>query len=80
MDLFRDIKKGKFGNNPKLKREAKHEVKELGGEKVAEAHEKKVEMAKKMKPNPKGVMERNNKIALEIDKHNRSWNGKKYTY
>ena len=47
MDLFRDIKKGKFGNNPKLKREAKHELKELGGPKRAEAHEKKIEMAKK---------------------------------
>lgn len=51
MDLFRDIKKGKFGQNPKLKKEAKHELNELGGEKVAEAHEKKVEMAKKMSIN-----------------------------
>lgn len=49
MDLFRDINKGKFGNNPKLKREAKHELGELGGEKLAEAHEKRVKMAGKMK-------------------------------
>lgn len=48
MDLFRDIKKGKFGHNPKLKKEAKHELKELGGEKAAQAHEKKVKMATKM--------------------------------
>lgn len=33
-----------------------------------------------MTPNPKGAMEHNNKLMLEIDKHNRSWNGKKYTY
>lgn len=50
MDLFNHIEKGKFGHNPKLKREAKHELKELGGEKAAEAHEKKVKMAGKMKP------------------------------
>ena len=38
------------------------------------------EAAKKMTGNPKGVMEKNNKTMMEIDKHNRSWNGKKYTY
>lgn len=54
MDLFRDIKKGKFGNDPHLKKEAKHELKELGGEKVAEKHEEKVKkMAGKMKPQRK---------------------------
>ncbi len=42
MDLFKDIKEGKFGRSTKLKREAKHELKELGGEKKAEAYEKKV--------------------------------------
>jgi hypothetical protein len=33
----------------------------------------------KMEGNPKGVMEKNNKTAMAIDAHNRSWNGKKYT-
>lgn len=33
-----------------------------------------------MQPNPPGVMEKNNRIAMEVDKHNRSWNGKEYTY
>ena len=40
MDLFRDIEKGKYGKNPKLKKEAKHELKELGGKKRAEKFEK----------------------------------------
>ena len=40
MDLFRDIEKGKYGKNPKLKKEAKHELKELGGKKKAEKFEK----------------------------------------
>lgn len=33
-----------------------------------------------LKPNPPGVMEKNNKTMMEIDKHNKSWNGKKYAY
>ena len=41
---------------------------------------KKKQVASKMTGNPKGVMEKNNKTMMEIDKHNRSWNGKKYTY
>ena len=49
MDLFRDIKKGKFGSNPKLKHEAKHELKELGGAKKAEKYEKAI---KRMKGKP----------------------------
>lgn len=40
---------------------------------------KKKEMGEKMQGNPKGMMEKNNRVAMEIDKHNRSWNGKKYT-
>lgn len=51
MDLFRDIKKGKFGNNKRLKREATHELDELGGEERAEKYEKDV---KKIKANSKG--------------------------
>lgn len=30
-------------------------------------------------PNPKGIMEKNNRTMIEIDRHNRSWNGKRYT-
>lgn len=44
MDLFKDIAKGK---NKDLKKEAKYELSELGGEKKAEAYEKKVKQAKK---------------------------------
>ena len=44
MDLFKDIKKS---GNDKLKKEAKHELSELGGEKKAEAYEKKVKKSKK---------------------------------
>ena len=40
MDLFRDISKGKYGNNKELKKESKHELAELGGEKRAEKFEK----------------------------------------
>ena len=42
MDLFRDIKRGKFGKSKKLKYEAKHELEELGGEKRAERYEAKI--------------------------------------
>ncbi len=42
MDLFRDIAKGEFGKSRKLKKEAKHELKELGGKRKAEALEKKI--------------------------------------
>jgi|HubBroStandDraft_5_1064220.scaffolds.fasta_scaffold172275_3 hypothetical protein len=34
---------------------------------------KKQEMASRM-------MKKNNRLMLEIDKHNRSWNGKEYTH
>jgi len=44
MDLFRDIAKGK---DKELKKEAKHELSELGGEKRAEAYEKRVKKSKK---------------------------------
>jgi hypothetical protein len=44
MDLFRDIEKG---HNKKLKHEAKHELEELGGEKQAEAYEKRIKAKKK---------------------------------
>ena len=44
MDLFKTIQHGKDKN---LKKEAKHELNELGGEKKAEAYEKKVKKAKK---------------------------------
>lgn len=47
MDLFRDIQKGKFGKSKKLKMEAKHELKELGGKKKAEAYEKALKRMKK---------------------------------
>ena len=40
MDLFRDIAHNKYGDNKKLKKEAKHELKELGGKKKAEKYEK----------------------------------------
>lgn len=46
MDLFKDIAKGKFGKSGKLKKEAKHELKELGGKKKAEAYEKAIENKK----------------------------------
>lgn len=44
MDLFKDIAKGK---DKKLKKEAKHELYELGGEKKAEAYEKRIKTSKK---------------------------------
>ena len=44
MDLFKTIAKGK---DKDLKKEAKHELSELGGEEKAEAYEKKVKEAKK---------------------------------
>jgi hypothetical protein len=40
MDLFKDIFKGKKFTPNKLKREAKHELKELGGMGKAEKYEK----------------------------------------
>lgn len=46
MDLFRDIKRGKSFTKSKLKREAEHELKELGGMKKAEAYEKALKRAK----------------------------------
>lgn len=48
----------------------------LEGHKKADAKSKALDKAKS---NPKGVMEKNNKTMMEIDHHNRSWNGKKYT-
>jgi hypothetical protein len=42
MDLFEDIQKGKFGKNKSLKKEAKHELGELGGMKTTEKFEKMV--------------------------------------
>jgi len=42
MDLFRDIEKGKFGKSKKLKKEAKHELKEFGGKAKAEAIQRKI--------------------------------------
>lgn len=44
MDLFKTIE---HGHNKKLKKEAKHELSELGGEKQAEAYEKRVKKSKK---------------------------------
>lgn len=44
MDLFKTIEKS---GNKKLKHEAKHELEELGGEKRAEAYEKKIKKSKK---------------------------------
>lgn len=44
MDLFKTLEHGK---DKKLKKEAKHELSELGGEKKAEAYEKKVKKSKK---------------------------------
>lgn len=44
MDLFKTIAKG---HDKKLKHEAKHELHELGGEKKAEAYERKVKDKKK---------------------------------
>ena len=52
MDLFRDPQ---IRNNPRLRKLAKHELKELGGKKTAEAHERKVEMATKMGKKPSVV-------------------------
>lgn len=46
MDLFADIKSGKFGKSKALKKESKHELKELGGEKKAEKYEKEVKHGK----------------------------------
>ncbi len=40
MDLFKDIKRGKRFTKSSLKKEAAHELKELGGMKKAEAFEK----------------------------------------
>jgi hypothetical protein len=40
MDLFEDIEKGKRFSKNGLKREARHELKELGGKKKARAIEK----------------------------------------
>jgi len=42
--------------------------------------DKKKTIAKKMSGNPPGLAARNNRMALEIDRHNRSWNGKEYAY
>lgn len=47
MDLFRDIEKGKFGKSKSLRKEAKHELKELGGKKNAQKFEKALEKKKK---------------------------------
>lgn len=44
MDLFKKIEKG---DTKDLKKTAKHELSELGGEKKAEAYEKKVKKSKK---------------------------------
>ena len=46
MDLFKDIAKGKKFSKKGLKKEAKHELKELGGMKHAEAVEKALENKK----------------------------------
>jgi len=47
MDLFRDISKGKFGKSKALKKESKHELKELGGKKKAEKYERALARKKK---------------------------------
>ncbi len=47
MDLFRDAIKGKKFTKSSLKKEAKHELKELGGMKRAKAHEEAIEKKKK---------------------------------
>ena len=44
MDLFKDIK---AHGSKHLKKEAKHELAELGGEKRAEAYEKRIKDSKK---------------------------------
>lgn len=46
MDLFKDIEKGKKFTKKGLKKEARHELKELGGKKRAEALEKAIEKKK----------------------------------
>lgn len=47
MDLFKDIAKGKKFTKKGLKKEARHELKELGGKKHAEAVEKAIEKKKR---------------------------------
>lgn len=47
MDLFRDIAKGKRFTKSALKKEAKHELKELGGPKKAAAYERALKKMKK---------------------------------
>ncbi len=47
MDLFKDIARGKKFTNKGLKKEAKHELKELGGMKKAEKYEKALSRMKK---------------------------------
>ena len=49
MDLFKDISKGKKFTKKGLKKEAKHELKELGGKRKAEALEKAIEKKKESK-------------------------------
>lgn len=50
MDLFKDIQKGKKFTKKGLKKEARHELKELGGKAKAQALENKIKNAKKGKP------------------------------
>jgi len=66
-------KEQKWENKPSTLHQGKTRG-EYRKQQYAEIKEKKHEVAKKMNPNDK-----NNKVALEIDRHNRSWNGKKYT-
>lgn len=54
MDLFKDISKGKKFTKSSLKKEAKHELKELGGMKRAEVYEKAIEKCKKCRTCGKG--------------------------
>lgn len=46
MDLFKDIFKGKKFSPNKLKKEAKHELHELGGMKKAQRYEKALKLMK----------------------------------
>lgn len=46
MDLFKDIKNGKRFTKNTLKKEASHELKELGGMKKAEHYEKALKLMK----------------------------------
>ncbi len=75
MDLFRDIKKGRFGSNPKLKREARHELDELGGEALANKFEKHV---KGLKPGSK--MKALDKMKGKVGMGTSHITGKKYNH